>query len=234
MKIGILLTDHVIEELLDKHGDQDSFYFNLLPEIDKNVTLEIFDVVRGEYPDDLHECDGYIITGSKVSAYDDIGWVKELEDFIRLLHKEKVALVGVCFGHQLIAQALNGKVKKVGWTVGTHNYNFIENSNKKFKLPDSLRLIHSHQDQVVQLPDNAVLIASTETVPNAFFLVDNHIMSIQGHPEFTPEYALDVAQTRKDILGKEKFNYAKSTLKKELSDNKEGANVWLSFFRSNF
>ena len=83
------------------------------------------------------------------------------------------------------------------------------------------------------IPENALLIASTETVPNAFFTVDNHILSIQGHPEFTPKYAADVASTRKELLGKEKYEYALNTLSNDLSDNKEGAIMWLNFFESN-
>ena len=122
MKIGILLTDHVIDKLIPKHGDQDSFYLNLLPKLNNKVSLEIYDIEKGEYPDDINKCDGYIITGSKVSTYDNLPWIRELENFIQLLHEKRKSLIGVCFGHQLIAQALGGKVEKVGWTVGTHKY----------------------------------------------------------------------------------------------------------------
>ena len=232
MKIGILLTDHVIDKLIPKHGDQDSFYLNLLPKLNNKVSLEIYDIEKGEYPDDINKCDGYIITGSKVSTYDNLPWIRELENFIQLLHEKRKSLIGVCFGHQLIAQALGGKVEKVGWTVGTHKYKYLQR-NLNFNLPENLRLIHSHQDQVTRLPENALLIASTETVPNAFFTVDNHILSIQGHPEFTPKYAADVASTRKELLGKEKYEYALNTLSNDLSDNKEGAIMWLNFFESN-
>ena len=113
LTIGILLTDHVVDDLQEKHGDQNDFYYKIFNEAHKDINLKIFDVTLDEYPQNIDDCDGYLITGSKLSVYDDVQWIRDLEVFIQLLHSKKKSLLGVCFGHQLIAKALGGEVRKL-------------------------------------------------------------------------------------------------------------------------
>jgi len=96
----------------------------------------------------------------------------------------------------------------------------------------SVKLLHSHKDQVTQLPPSAKLIASTEKVPIAMFCIENHIFSHQGHPEFTPDYVLDVATMRREVLGGEVYRAAVDNLKKQSPDNETVAEWWVNFFRS--
>ena len=143
--------------------------------------------------------------------------------------------MGVCFGHQLIAKALGGKSEKatIGWTLGVQDYDFQDTFPWVEDQNQSVGLIHSHQDQVSQLPKQAELIASNTRVPIAMFRIGDHVMSMQGHPEFTPEYAHAVATMRKEILGEEVYKKASDSLKNQIADNVEVAKWWVDFFKFN-
>ena len=236
LTIGILLTDHVLDDLQPKHGDQDDFYFKIFGEADINIKLKIYDVTLNNYPLDMHECDGYLITGSKLSVYDDVKWIKDLEQYIRVLNEQKKFLLGVCFGHQLIAKALGGEVCKaeIGWVTGLQSYTFHHNFPWLSDLNQDVKLIHSHQDQITKLPDQATLVASSKNVPIAMYYIDDHIMSIQGHPEFTNEYAYDVVCKRRDIIGEELFRRTEESLLNESSSYLEVTNWWIQFFKYQF
>ena len=222
-------------ELLSDHGDQTDFYEYIFNLADPTVKLRIYDVVLDHYPKSIGECDGYLITGSKLSVYDAEDWIRKLEIYVQLLNEQKKALLGVCFGHQLIAKALGGKSEKasIGWTLGVQNYDFQDTFPWVQDQSQSVGLIHSHQDQVTQLPKQAELIASNHRVPIAMFKIGEHIMSMQGHPEFTPEYAHAVATMRKEVLGKEVYQKASDSLKNQIADNVEVAKWWVDFFRFN-
>jgi GMP synthase-like glutamine amidotransferase len=236
LTIGILLTDHVLDDLKPKHGDQDDFYSKIFGEVDTNIKLRIYDVTLNDYPADMDECDGYLITGSKLSVYDEVKWIRDLEHYIRSLNEHKKFLLGVCFGHQIIAKALGGDVSKaeIGWVTGLQSYIFHDNFPWLRNLNQDVKLIHSHQDQITKLPDQATLVASNENVPIAMYFIDNHIMSIQGHPEFTNEYAYDVVCKRRDIIGEELFKKTEESLLNETSSYLEVTNWWIEFFKYQF
>ena len=176
MLIGILQCGHFPEDLQGESGDYDAMFERLLA--GENFDYATYNVVDGDFPVGPEACDGWLITGSRHGAYEDHDWIPPLEDLIRAIRDAGRPLVGVCFGHQIIAQALGGKVVKFdgGWSVGAQTYQFEDGP---------VTLNAWHQDQVVALPDGAQVLASSEFCANAAVAYGDRIYTVQAHPEFT-------------------------------------------------
>ena len=175
MHIGLLQTGHLPDEMRAAVGDYEAYYSNLLgPE---GITLTTYEVVDGVFPEGPGAAEGWLISGSKHGAYEDLPWIPPLEALIRDIYAARVPLVGICFGHQIIAQALGGKVEKFegGWTVGRQEYEW---------RGESIALNAWHQDQVVEKPADAVVFASTPTCRFAGLRYGDRAYSVQPHPEF--------------------------------------------------
>jgi len=188
MKIGILQAGHVPDELSERHGTYPDMFSRMLA--GHGFTFESWRVVDGEFPAGVHVCDGWLITGSKHGAYEPLAWIPPLEDFIRKAYKAGVPLVGICFGHQVMAQALGGRVEKFrgGWGVGRHRYRYHDGG--EFEL-------HAmHQDQVVEKPEEARTIASSEFCVHAALAYHGNAISFQPHPEYNAEFARDLISAR--------------------------------------
>ena len=175
MKIGILQTGHAPDEIQRELGDYDAMFGRLLA--NQGFTFETFNVVDMVFPDTVNKCDCWLITGSKHGAYEDHAFIPPLEQFIRDAYAADVPMVGVCFGHQIIAQALGGKVEKFkdGWAVGRQEYDFGG---------DKVSLNAWHQDQVVALPADACVIGSNHFCENAAIVYGQKAFTVQPHPEF--------------------------------------------------
>lgn len=187
MKIGILQTGHAPEELLPSLGDYSDMFEALLA--DQGFDFEVFPVVDNDFPESAEACDGWLVTGSKHGAYEDHAWIPPLEDLIREIVTINRPLIGVCFGHQIIAQALGGKVEKFagGWAIGRQTYD-LEGTQ--------LQLNAWHQDQVVTRPDGARVLASNDFCENAMLAYGDHILTIQPHPEFTAQEIQSLLEQR--------------------------------------
>ncbi|MDC0736783.1 type 1 glutamine amidotransferase [Cognatishimia sp. SS12] len=178
MKIGILQTGPFVQDMHEITGDYDAMFKMLLA--GQDFTFEVWRVFEGDMPERTEACDGWLITGSKFGVYEDHDWIAPMEDFIRACVMEARPIVGICFGHQLIAQALGGTVEKFkgGWSVGRQMYDF-----GGVELP----LNAWHQDQVVALPEGARVIASNDFCANAAIVYGDRALSFQAHPEFGPD-----------------------------------------------
>jgi GMP synthase-like glutamine amidotransferase len=187
MKIGILQTGPLPPELSEKHGTYPEMFERLLAPY--GFAFETWAVMEGVFPPGPEAADGWLITGSRHGAYDDLPWIPKLEDLIRAIFGADRPLVGVCFGHQIIAQALGGKVEKYkgGWSVGPQTYEF----------PDRARTVHAwHQDQVVERPPGAEVLAASDFCKYAALHYPGKAYTVQPHPEFDDGFAHALATIR--------------------------------------
>ena len=216
--IGLLQTDSVLPHLQVVHGDYPAMFRQVLEQTGLSFEMSVFDVEHGCYPADLDECDGYVITGSRMSVYDDEPWIKELGSFVQELDKQQKKLVGICFGHQLVAHVLGGKTQasNKGWGVGCHNSRLLTTVAKILPGVDAFSLLSSHKDQVSELPPNADLIASNAFCEIAAMRIEDHILTFQGHPEFTPAYSKALLDMRRELLGEETYRRGVQSLQQSL------------------
>jgi len=207
MKLGILICDHVQSQLQHEFGDYQDMFINTIIKANsgiKNLKLSFYDVQKGQYPIDINDCDAYMSTGSKYSVYENQAWITQLLAFIQSLYIAKKPFVGICFGHQLIAQALGGTVEKSdkGWGIGVTTSKVIKKHPWMKPHLSSVNFVVSHQDQVIKLPKNAQVLMGNQFCPYYMIQIDEHFLGIQGHPEFSPAYSKALMLSRKDRIPK--------------------------------
>ena len=214
MKLGILKTDAVRPEWVPEFGEYPDMFIALLAEQDPELEFAVYDVEQGIYPQDIDEVDAYLMTGSKSSVYEDKAWIHRLIEFVQELDARRKKLVGICFGHQLVAQALGGSTEKSpkGWGVGLHSYSFSELPAWHDQSDASFDVLVSHQDQVVENARGAVVLASSDFCENAVCQVGEHILTFQGHPEFLVDYSREIMNFRREMIGEEAYSSGMASL----------------------
>ena len=207
MKLGILKTDAVRPQWAPEFGEYPDMFIALLGQLDPDLEFVVYDVEQGEYPADIDEVDAYLITGSKSSVYDDKPWIGVLMGFVRELDERHKKTVGICFGHQLVAQALGGKTEKSpkGWGVGLHTHRFSEAPAWHDQGELDFDILVTHQDQVVKMADGSRVLAGSEFCENAVCQIGDHILTFQGHPEFVPAYSREIMEFRRELIGEQVY-----------------------------
>lgn len=192
MKIGILQTGNAPQPLLEKQGDYDDRMRWLLGESD--FTYKTYDIQAGQFPSSAEEADGWIITGSKHGVYEEHDWLGPLETLILSIVKSDSPLIGICFGHQIVAKAMGGIVEKSeeGWIVGLRTYEMQDGS--KFTA------YAWHQDQVIVPPPGARVIVQSDNCRFAGLLYPGKALTLQSHPEFTGRYFVGLLDDRSEFL----------------------------------
>lgn len=233
MKIGILKTDAVRPAWVPQYGEYPDQFIRLFSKEDPALGFAVYDVQLGEYPADIDEVDAYLITGSKSSVYEDSEWIARLMEFVRELHRRRKKLLGICFGHQLVAHALGGRTEKSskGWGVGLQRYRFDRLPPWHDQGDPEFRILASHQDQVVEVAEGATTLASSAFCEHAVCQLGNHILTFQGHPEFVPGYSRELMDYRREQLGEAVYAAGMSSLS-EFPEQSRVARWMLAFLRA--
>ncbi|AJQ95275.1 glutamine amidotransferase-related protein [Gynuella sunshinyii] len=216
MKLNIIECDELHPDLINDYYSYGRMFEQYLGALDSELTFQYFSAINRQLPETLNQQEVYLLTGSKYGAYEDDIWIKELISWVAKAYQAGGRFIGICFGHQILAQALGGKVEKStkGWglgvrTVPTCDSSIWENYDKK-----TISLIYVHQDQVVELPAKASIIAGDDFCPVAGFRIDNQVLAFQGHPEFNELYARKLLDLREERFEKTIFQSGVTSLSK--------------------
>ena len=185
-KVVLLCAGPGLPEVVEEYGHSSKW----IPDILQSHNVEF--IVRNAYKGDLgdiNEADAWIISGSKYSVYDDITWIKDLISFVCNLINNNKSLLGICFGHQLIAECLGAQVKKnpLGWELGSYKISLSDDGSKHplfSGLNDGEIVYESHQDVVCTMEKGMVPLAFTDKA-NQSFSYQNNVFGVQFHPEFS-------------------------------------------------
>ncbi len=197
VKLAILETGYPPGNLADRFGSYPAMFVELLGD---GFDIETFDVQSGRLPDPSAH-DAVLITGSPAGVYDPLPWIEPLSEFIRAADSSK--MVGVCFGHQIMAEALGGHVEKSnkGWGAGLHRYAIVHEEPWADRGDGEIAIPASHQDQVLIQPPNTEVVASSDFTPLAALAwTDRSAISFQFHPEFSPDFAKALIERRYDVV----------------------------------
>lgn len=192
IKVGILKPGSAPEHLAAEQGDYDARFRSLFGEAEFDFIT--YDVENGLFPETALAADAWIITGSRHGVYEDHSWLRPLEQLIREIRAAGLPLLGICFGHQIVAQALGGRVERAeaGWIAGPQVYRDADGNEAVINA--------WHRDQVSVAPADAEVFLSGDGCPIAGLRYSGPILTIQPHPEFSREYFAAFLQMRGALL----------------------------------
>ena len=230
MRICVMVCAHVGPDLADVLDPYLEMFRRLLAPHLPEATINGSMIIEGTFPASVEDHDVYVFTGSPHGVYEDLDWIRRAEQFVRDAAAAGKVLIGGCFGHQLIAQALGGTVVKSdkGWGIGVHTHPVLRREAWMDGGPDRPNVVVSHQDQVVEAPQGAVVLAGTEFCPNAMLRIGGKILTFQGHPEMTIPIVDRLLDLREQRVGAEVFAAGKASLQKPLDHDAMGA--WIAGF----
>ncbi len=199
MRIGLLRCDDIFTDLRPEYGGYQQLFTDLFATADGTIeslespgSLEFVDVpvYLGTFPSALDDYDAWLITGSARGVYEDEPWIRSLLDLVRDLDAARAPTLGVCFGHQAIAQALGGRVERVDtWGIGNRPAQITRRESWMTPGHDEVGIFYCHHDQVLDLPTGGRVVATADHCPVAALAVGDHMLGVQAHPEFDPHYA---------------------------------------------
>ncbi len=221
MKIGILDAFPPESSSVNWNDTPVDTYIRFLESGNAPFEYQGYLVAQGQFPESPSACDAYVITGSPKGAYESEPWIGELERFIQDCYRTGIKLVGICFGHQILAKALGGRAEKSnkGWGLGLNTFELSAQKAWMTEIPDQCALYFVHQDQVIHLPQKAELLGGNDFCPNLFYTIENQALGIQGHPEFETEMMREIVNGREETVGTQAYQSAINSLNKGTPDN---------------
>lgn len=212
--VGLLMCGHVAPAIAATEGDYPDLFDALLAP--HGVELQVFAVDEGQLPASLDECDGWVTSPSRSSVLGEDPWLPEALGLVRRIVDEERPFAGICFGHQMLGQAMGGRVERAagGWGVGAQRYSVVAPQPWMDPAPPGggFTLIASHEDQVTELPPGAVRLAGTDHCPNAMFALGERAIGLQPHPEFTASISRALVEGRRDLIGERRADEALASL----------------------
>ena len=221
MKLGILNAISPGSSAVDWGGTPFDTYRRFFESVNAPFTYAGYRAAQGQFPASPEKCDAYVITGSPRGVYDTDLWIGLLSQFMRDSYNEGIKLVGICFGHQILAHALGGCAEKSGKGRGFGLKSFDISRSKAWMncKADYCSLYFAHQDQVVKLPPGAELLGGNSFCPVAFYEIDNQVLGIQGHPEFSVSIMRDLLPVFKKELTPSVYEESVRSLENGSPDN---------------
>jgi GMP synthase-like glutamine amidotransferase len=221
MKVGILHAKETEPDLFTS-------FFRV---VNAPFECQVFEITKGKYPVSPGAFDALIVSGSKKGVYDSDPWIADLSEFIRSCKLDRRKLVGICFGHQLIAHALGGSASKSekGWGLGLREFDIAIQKPWMDPALNHCALYFSHQDQVIALPVGAELLGGSEFCPNALYCIGDQVLGIQGHPEISRSSMIQIIERRKEQVGSKIYRDALDSLNKGTPDAMAVARWMINF-----
>ena len=189
----------------NRHSTSPERFINLLKPLLSEAKWTTIHCLEDSLPVDANQFDVYLITGGKYSVFEDLDWQHKLFDFIRQIYSNNIPLLGICYGHQAIAHVLGGHVERFdnGWGAGVTTINVIDQPTWLQPIAEKIDLLTMHQDQVTSMPPEAIRFLGSYFCHNSGFYIDDKVLAIQQHPEFTTELCRDLIVRRKKRIGEQ-------------------------------
>ncbi len=229
MHICILHIGFDNDSLNKRHKTSPERFINLLKPSLPEAKWTTIHCLEDDLPNDADGFDVYLITGGRYSVFEDFDWQHKLFDFIRQIYSNNIPLLGICYGHQAIAYALGGHVERFdnGWGAGVTSVNIIDQPAWLLPMAEKIYLLAMHQDQVTTIPTEATRFLDSHFCHNSGFYIEDRVLAIQQHPEFTSELCRDLIVRRKERIGKQ---YKPALQSLDIQHQGEYVGQWIANF----
>jgi GMP synthase (glutamine-hydrolysing) len=216
MNIILIQCGHISDNLQYISGDFSDIFHRFFSKYEPKIHLDVYDATMGELPDENAKTDGILFSGSAHSASEDKKWILQTKSFIRELYRKRRKMVGICFGHQIIAESLGGSIKRSskGWGVGVQSVTITKQARWMIPAVMKCNVLVSYQDQIETLPPGAIVLGRNSHCRHFMYAIEDFVLGIQGHPEAEKTFAAALYNSRIEMIGQESVQRAINSLEK--------------------